>query len=178
VRHDRLILAALMLLLLSGSAFAAQDGGKGRAAPGKAAADESAKALLAERERMKQEYQTMRVERREALEAALVRNVGGAVPVGSADAPVASVAGLEAAGVEGAAVEAVPEEEAPPPAPDKSNLILYVVGGGIVLGLLVKVVGPWWINATIFRIGRRRKRVAVGAMTVQLRPRHQRLSGS
>ena len=178
MRHDRLILAALMLLLLSGSAFAAQDGGKGRGAPGKAAEDESAKTLLAERERMKQEYQTMRTERREALEAALVRNVGEAVPVGPADASVASVAGLEAAGVEGAAVEAAPEEDAPPPAPDKSNLLLYVVGGGIVLGLLVKVVGPWWINATIFRIGRRRKRVAAGAMTVQLRPRHQRLSGS
>ena len=50
---------------------------------------------------------------------------------------------------------------------------LYVVGGGVLLGLVLRLRMPWLFENSLF--SRRRQRHAdAGPMTVQLKPRSER----
>jgi hypothetical protein len=191
-------MAALLALWILGSAsvsFAMPVGGEEKGNPKAVGLSAEDRALIEERERMREEYRELREKRLRALKAAVEETsgdpTGGQVPGWKSESTGRGPAARRTGGTGGTlggpgSVESGTESGDPAaaaPVEDSDHTVLVVIGGGILLGLLLRVLRPsWFLNGFLPFAFRRRVRRREPApkpgkhepMTLTLKPRDER----
>jgi len=192
---------ALMLLLVPVSAALGMPVGGEKEGPAHSGLSPEDQKLIERRRQMREEYEEMREKRLEALKQAVRETsadpTGGQVPgwkpeaTGAATAPGGGRArsGPASTGrtdpLAGAKERKEPEvSNLPPPGEKPDHTVLVVVGCGVLVALLLRVLFPTWFENGFFPFRRKPKPTPRpknparpgrrDPMTVTLRPRNER----